>query len=209
MYKLTPAGPYYAIVYDDGPVRSPLGRPYLTGFRLLAEDLCEDLNRFGSSGSGATLHAAYLDHGSNVPRTRRESWLLMRYTPALDFALDRPEDRTAAAMMTAWFGPVTPPERLSAWLRAVSLRELVSMVVATDVARSVLVAHRLLRDELPATRLAAGLRKWERAAASAVAELTLTLENIRRYAQAPDEPELIAATPLQLEATVTGGSLRS
>jgi hypothetical protein len=30
----------------------------------------------------------------------------------------------------------------------------------------------------------------------------LTLENIRRYAQAPDEPELIAATPGELEATV-------
>jgi hypothetical protein len=208
MYKLTQAGHYYAIVYDDGPVRSPLGRPYLTGFQPLAEDLCEDLNRFGPSGSGATLHAVYLDHGRSVSQTRWESWLLMRYHPALDFALDRPQDRTAAAMMTAWFGPVTPPERLSAWLRAASLRELVSMVVATDVARSVLVAHRLLRGELPATRLAAGLCKWERAAASAVAELTLTLDNIRRYAQAPDEPELIAATPLELEARVKGASLR-
>jgi len=207
MYKLIRAGQYYSIVHDERPVRSPLGRPYLTGFRLLAEDLCEDLNRFGLSGSGATLHAAYLDHGWNAPRTHRESWLLMRYDPALDFALDRPQDRIAAAMMTAWFGPVTPPEELSAWVRAASLRQLVSMVVAADVSRSVLVAQRLLRDELPATRLAAGLRKWQRASAD-VAELTLTLESIQRYAQAPDEPELIAATPFELDATVEGAAQR-
>lgn len=202
MYDLIRAGHYYAIVCDRQPVRSPLGRPYLTGFRLLAEDLCEDLNRFGAHGSGAALHATYLDHGRTAARSRRERWLLMRYDAALDFALARPQDRTADAMMTAWFGPVTPPEKLSAWLHTASLRQLVSMTVATDVARSVLIAHRLLRGELAATRLAAGLRKWDRAASSAVAELTLTLENIRRYAQAPDEPELIAATPGELEATV-------
>jgi hypothetical protein len=208
MYKLVRAGQYYAIVHDERPMRSPLGRPYLTGFRLLAEDLCEDLNRFGPFGSGATLHAAYLDYGRKAPRTHRESWLLMRYDPALDFALDRPQDCTGAAMMTAWFGPVISLEKLSAWLRAASLRQLVSMVVAASVSCSVLVAHRLLRGELPATRLAAGMRKWERPGADDVAELTLTLDNIRRYAQAPDEPELIAATPFELDATVQGVAQR-
>jgi len=39
----------------------------------------------------------------------------MRYDPALDFALDRPQDRTAEAVMTTWFGRVAPPEALSAW----------------------------------------------------------------------------------------------
>jgi hypothetical protein len=82
------------------------------------------------------------------------------------------------------------------------------MVVAASVSCSVLVAHRLLRGELPATRLAAGMRKWERPGADDVAELTLTLDNIRRYAQAPDEPELIAATPFELDATVQGVAQR-
>jgi hypothetical protein len=208
MYELVRTGQYYAIVCDGQPVRSPLGKPYLTGYRLLAEDLCEDLKRFGLCGSGTisvlTLHDAYLDYGANVPRAQLESELLTRYDPATDFALDRPKDRTAEAVMTTWFGPAAPPEALSAWLRAASVRRLVSMVVAADVTDSVLVAHRLLRSELPAGRLAAGVRKWDRGWGHPVSELTLILEKIRRYAQVPEEMDLLTGIQIELEASSKG-----
>jgi hypothetical protein len=200
MYEVVRTGAYYAIVCGGQPVHSPLGKPYSTGYRLLAEDLCEELNRFGPSGSGTisllTLHDVYLDYSANVPRAQLESELLMRYDPALDFALDRPQDRTAEAVMTTWFGRVAPPEALSAWLRAASVRQVASTVVAADVAGSVLVAYRLLRSDLPASRLAAGVCKWEGGWGYAVNELTPILQMIRGYAQVPEEMELLTGTQI-------------
>jgi hypothetical protein len=197
MYEVVRTGQYYAIACDGQPVHSPLGKPYFTAFQLLADDLCDDVNRFGPSPSGAislvTLHAAYLDYAANVPRRLLESDLLSRYDPALDFALDRPQDRTAQAMLTVWFGPVVPCEQLSAWLWVASTRQLVSMTVAADVTGSALIGYRVLVGELPASRLAAGVRKWGCGRPHTVEALTAILERVRRYAQVPDEPELLGA----------------
>jgi hypothetical protein len=197
MYEVVRNGEYYAIACKGEPLRSPLGNPYLTGFRLLADDLCEDANRFGPSACGAislvTLHAVYLDYGANVPRRLLASDLLSRYHPAVDFALDRPQDRAAQAMLTAWFGPVVLGERLGAWLQLATLRQLVSMTVAADVTGSALIGYRVLVGELPASRLAAGVRKWGCGRPHSVEALTAILEKARRYAQVPDEPELLVA----------------
>jgi len=202
-YEAIRTGQYYAIVCDGVPVRSALGRAYLTGYRLLADDLCDDLKLCGLPAAGsaslAALHSNYLDHGANVPRGQLESDVLTRYDRALDFALDRPQERTTQAMMSAWFGPVASLEAFSAWLHAASVRQLVSMIMAIEVSGSALVAYRLLRGELPAPRLAAGVRKYDRAPGYGVTELTLILEKVRRYAQVPEEPELIAGTQLDLE----------
>jgi hypothetical protein len=199
MYEVVRTGQYYAIVSDGKPVRSPLGKPHFTAFRWLAEDLRDDFNRFGPSPPGAislvTLHSAYLDYAANVPRRLLESDLLSRYDPVMDFALDRPQDRTAEAMLTVWFGPVLPCEQLSAWLRAASTRQLVSMTMAADVTGSALIAYRVLAGELPASRLAAGVRKWGCGRPHTVEALTAILERVRRYAQVPDEAELLVAFP--------------
>jgi hypothetical protein len=197
MYQVVRTGQYYAIVGQGQPVRSPLGRAYLTAFRLLADDLCGDINRYGPSAWGAvslvTLHATYLDYGANVPRRLLQNDLLARYDPAVDFALDRRGDRTAQAMFTAWFGPVVPGEQLAAWLRAASVRQLVSMTVAADVTGSALIGYRVLHGELPASRLAAGVRKWGCGSPHTVEALTGILERVKCYAQVPDEPELLTA----------------
>ena len=199
MYEVVRTGQYYAIVCDGKPVRSPLGKPHFTAFRWLAEDLRDDFNRFGPSPPGAislvTLHSAYLDYAANVPRRLLESDLLSRYDPAMDFALDRPQDRTAEAMLTVWFGPVLPCEQLSAWLRAASTRQLVSMTMAADVTSSALIAYRVMAGELPASRLAAGVRKWGCGRPHTVEALTAILERVRRYAEVPDETELLVAFP--------------
>ncbi|HEU5284288.1 MAG TPA: hypothetical protein VFU53_10775 [Burkholderiales bacterium] len=197
MYEVVHTGQYYLIVGQGQPVRSPLGRAFLTAFRLLADDLCDDVNRYGPSAWGTsslvTLHATYLDYGANVPRRLLENDLLARYDPAVDFALDRRGDRTAQAVFTAWFGPVAPCEQLGAWLRAASTRQLVSMTVAADVTGSAFIGYRVLHGELTASRLAAGVRKWDCSSPHTVEALTGILERVKRYAQVPDEPELLTA----------------
>lgn len=202
MYESIRTGRHYAIMRDGQPVRSPLGKPYLTGYRLLADDLCEDLTRFGPPAAGevslVALHAAYLDYGGNVLRGQLENAVLARYDRVLDFALDRPQEPSAQAMMAAWFGPVVPHDALVAWLRAASVRQLVSMSVVADLTGSVLIGYRLLRGELPAPRLAAGVRKYGRDRGQSASELTLILEKVRRYAQVPEEAELLAGTPPDL-----------
>jgi hypothetical protein len=196
-YETIRTGQHYLIVCDGLPVRSPLGRSYLTGYRLLADDLCEDLNRCGLAVGGGlslgTLHGAYLDRGASVPRAQLANDLIARYHPRADFALDRPQEPTVEAMMLAWFGPVAGAETLHHWVQAASVRQLVSAAAAADATGSVLVAYRLLRNELPAPRLAAGVRKYDRDRGYGVNELTLILEKVRRYAQVPDEPELLAS----------------
>jgi len=204
VYEAVRAGRYYVIACHGHPVRSPLGKPYATGYRLLAEDLREELDRFGLPAAGAVslaaLHASYLDYGGNVPRGQLESDLLMRYDRVLDFALDRPQERTAQAMMAAWFRPMPSRDALSAWLRSASVRELVSGVVAADVTGSVLIAFRLLRGELAAARLAAGVCKYHRNRGRGVSELASILETVRRYAQVPEERELLAGFQPRLDA---------
>jgi hypothetical protein len=203
-YESRRTGQYYLIVCNGRAVRSPLSRQYLTGYRLLADDLCEDLNRSGLPDAGTVslgaLHATYLDRGANVPRTQLESDVLTRYDRMLDFALHRPQERTVEAMMSAWFGPVVPHDTLRAWLRRLSVRQLVSALETADATGSVLVAYRLLRNELTAPRLAAGVRKYDRDRGYGVSELTLILEQVRRYAQVPEEPELIAPARLEFES---------
>ena len=198
-YEAIRTGQHYLIVCDGFPVRSPLGRSYLTGYRLLAEDLCEDLNRYGLAFDGGislgTLHGAYLDRGASQPRAQLVGDVVRRYDRRVDFALERPQEATVEAMMSAWFGPVVGQDTLRAWAHAASVRQLVSVVACAVATGSVLVAYRLLRNELPAARLAAGVRKYDRDRGFGVGELTLVLEKIRRYAQVPDEPELLAGTP--------------
>jgi len=192
MYQLVRAGQAYLLVCNGEPVRSALGRPITTVYRLLAEDLCGEFNRRGPSprmdASLGTLHSTYLDCLVFMPREELEHKLLARYDALLDVALNRPADVLGHALMTAWFGPVESKRAVAAWLANAPLRQLVSAHVGSGVVSSVLVAYRLLRVELPAATLAAGLHKYGHTGGRNVDELTDALERVKRYGMVPEEP---------------------
>jgi len=194
MHEVVRSGMHYTVMSDGEPARSTLGLPLVTAYRLLAEDLCGAFNGVGPSpdadASLVALHSTYLDCCALVPRPELETNLLARYDVGVDVALNRPANPLTQALMAVWFGPVENKRVLAAWLGAASMRQLVSMQVCTSVVSSVLVPYRLLRAEIPASTLAAGLRKYRGAGRRSVDDLTVLLERVRRYATVPDEPDL-------------------
>lgn len=194
MYEVVRTSQHYTVVCDGEPARSTLGALLVTAYRPLAEDLCGEINRLGPSpgidASLVALHSGYLNCSARMPREQLEGELLALYDAGKDIAVHRPADVLGQALMTAWFGPVESKRVVAAWLAAASLRQLASMQVCAGVVPSVLVAYRLLRAEIPAPTLAAGVRKYGHAGGRSVDALTMLLERVKRYAMVPEEPEL-------------------
>ena len=187
----------FQIVCDRDPVRTPMGKPYITTHQELAEELCHDFEQYGDDPQTRTclmrLHACYLEYGGIVPRRILEEDLLVQYDPALDVALARPATEGAApTTVVAWFGPVEPRTAMRDWLRSRSVRQLIALLVCTATFSSVLVGYRLLRGEISPQTLAAGLRKYGYSGSWAVTDPMAALRTIKSYAQLPDEPELLA-----------------
>jgi hypothetical protein len=57
MYQVMRSGQRYTVVHDGEPARSALGQPFTTAYRLLADDLCGELNRHAPAPRAETSPA--------------------------------------------------------------------------------------------------------------------------------------------------------
>lgn len=140
------SGDWWVVFDGEAPLRTPGGSPLVSRFRDLVDSAATDVARHGADPmarvSTFSLQASYLDFGIPVRRDALEENAASIWPD--DLLVVRPVQPAFAEPLLALWGP--PPADRAAFresLRGLTLRQLMSTLMAGNVLRSAVLGVRI------------------------------------------------------------------